>query len=67
VTFLPPFSVEDDRFWSPKGEEKLTHSVKKGDLLIDKMVTKMSPKSMTKLSSPFCHNFVTIFGGTFKF
>jgi hypothetical protein len=44
---------------------------KKGDLLVDKMVTKkvtkMSQNSVTKLSSPFCHNFVTIFGGTFKF
>jgi hypothetical protein len=29
VTFLSPFPVEGDRFWSPKGDEKFTHSVKK--------------------------------------
>jgi hypothetical protein len=48
VTFLSPFSVEGDRFWSPKGDEKFTNSVKKGDLLVDKMMTKKCDKNVIK-------------------
>jgi hypothetical protein len=29
VTFLSPFFVEGDKFWSQKGDEKFTHFVKK--------------------------------------
>jgi hypothetical protein len=55
VTFFSPFSVKGDTFLSQKGGEKFTLFLTKGDLLVDKMVTKISPKSVTKLSSPLCH------------
>jgi hypothetical protein len=68
VTFLSQFSVESDQFVSQKGVEsnlwkKFTHLVKKRWPIGRQNVT----KSVTKLSSPFCHNIVTIFGGKFKY
>jgi hypothetical protein len=34
--------VEGDKFLSQKGDEKFTHFIKKGDLLVNKMVKKKS-------------------------
>jgi hypothetical protein len=40
VIFLSPFSVEGDRFWSPKGDEKFTHKKKPFTENCDNFVTK---------------------------